>query len=130
MGTKSSAAIFQRAMDQVLAPFSNTNRFRVRHVQAQARDEPGAGELEVTPASMGSVRTDAEGSAQREERTGWAFGTAFAYVDDKATPRNINYKTQNLLQNERVTSPQVIIHLRRQQIVQLQIIPQRRRHVS
>ena len=82
MGTKSSAAIFQRAMDQVLAPFSNTNRFRVRHVQAQARDEPGAGELEVTPASMGSVRTDAEGGAQREERTGWAFGTAFAYVDD------------------------------------------------
>ena len=82
MGTKSSAAIFQRAMDQVLAPFSNTNRFRVRHVQAQARDEPGAGELEVTPASMGSVRTDAEGGVQREERTGWAFGTAFAYVDD------------------------------------------------
>ena len=55
---------------------------------------------------------------------------AFAYVDDKATPRNINYKTQNLLQNERITSPQIIIQLRRQQIVQLQIIPQRRRHVS
>lgn len=82
MGTKSSAAIFQRAMDQVLAPFSNTNRFRVRHVQTQASDGPGGGELEVTPASMGSVRTDAQGGAQREERTGWAFGTAFAYVDD------------------------------------------------
>ena len=61
---------------------NNVPAFRVRHVQAQARDEPGAGELEVTPASMGSVRTDAEGGVQREERTGWAFGTAFAYVDD------------------------------------------------
>ena len=31
---------------------------------------------------MGLVRTDAEGGAQREERVGWAFCTAFAYVDD------------------------------------------------
>ena len=30
MGCKSSAAIFQRAMDQVLAHFSSTNTFRVR----------------------------------------------------------------------------------------------------
>ncbi len=65
MGTKSSAAIFQRAMDQVLAPFSNTNRFKVRHVRAQGQTEDGEAPsktLEVTPAAMGSVRPAAEGT--------------------------------------------------------------------
>ena len=78
MGTKSSAAIFQRAMDQVLAPFSNTNRFKVRQV-----DTPGAndGTVEVTPAAMGSVR-EIRAPEHRAGPVGWAFGTAFAYVDD------------------------------------------------
>jgi hypothetical protein len=85
MGTKSSTAIFQRAMDQVLAPFSNTNCFKVRHVrtQEQAEDsEAPSKSLEVTPAAMGSVRPTAEGALDQDARGGWAFGTTFAYVDD------------------------------------------------
>jgi len=85
MGTKSSAAIFQRAMDQVLAPFSNTNRFKVRHVRGPGQAEGGEAShttLEVTPAAMGSVRPPAEGAPAPDARGGWAFGTAFAYVDD------------------------------------------------
>ena len=79
MGTKSSVSIFQCAMDQVLAPFSNTNRFRVRHVGTPGLDD---GEVEVTPTAMGSVQRDAPAPDCREGRVGWAFGTSFAYVDD------------------------------------------------
>jgi transposase InsO family protein len=85
MGTKSSAAIFQRAMDQVLAPFSNTNRFKVSHVRGPGQAEGGEAPrttLEVTPAAMGSVRPTTEGAPDQDARGGWAFGTAFAYVDD------------------------------------------------
>ena len=89
MGTKSSAAIFQRAMDQVLAPFSNSNRFRVRH-----RPAPPAGDLqpaplkvtsiEVEPAGMGSLHAPAgvDRAPAVSPHEGWAYGTAFAYVDD------------------------------------------------
>jgi hypothetical protein len=82
MGTKSSAAVFQRAMDQVLAPFSNTNRFKVRHVRVPGPEGAGGAQLEVTPAAMGSVRPGAQNDLARDRRLGWAFGTAFAYVDD------------------------------------------------
>ncbi len=34
------------------------------------------------PAAMGSVRPTAEGAPDQDARGGWAFGTAFAYVDD------------------------------------------------
>ena len=64
-------------MDQVLAPFSNTNRFKVRRVDTPGSDGP----IEVTPAAMGLVR----GAPAQEPKigpVGWAFGTAFAYVDD------------------------------------------------
>jgi hypothetical protein len=77
MGTKSSTAIFQRVMDQVLAPFSNTNWFKVRRVDTTGSD----GSVEVTPAAMGSVR-GAPAPEHRVGPVGWAFGTAFAYVDD------------------------------------------------
>ena len=79
MGTKSRESIFQHDMDQVLAPFSNTNRFKVRHVGTPG---PDGGEVEVTPEAMGSVRRDTQAPDRREGRVGWAFGTSFAYVDD------------------------------------------------
>ena len=82
MGTKSSAAIFQRAMDQVLAPFSNTNRFKVRHVRIPDPEGAGGAQIEVSPAAMGSIRPGAQDDLARDQRLGWAFGTAFAYVDD------------------------------------------------
>ena len=31
---------------------------------------------------MGSVRHDSQAHIHRDERVGWAFGTAFAYADD------------------------------------------------
>ncbi len=85
MGCKSSAAIFQRAMDQVLAPFVSSNTFRVRR-----------GGFEMPVASPNGVNFD--GRAPAEEVTepsssqaprgeykvkeGIAYGTAFSYVDD------------------------------------------------
>ena len=85
MGTKSIATIFQHVMDQVLAPFSNTNRFKVCHVRAQGQAEdceaPGT-TLAVASAGMGSVRPTAEGALDQDARGGWSFGTAFAYMDD------------------------------------------------
>ncbi len=45
-------------------------------------DTPGSdGSVEVTPAAMGSVR-GAPAPEHRIGPVGWAFGTAFAYVDD------------------------------------------------
>jgi hypothetical protein len=85
MGTKSSAAIFQQSMDQVLAPFSNTNLFKVCHVRDPGQAEGGEAPrttLEVTPAAMGSVQPTAEGAPDQDVRGGWAFGTSFEYVDD------------------------------------------------
>jgi hypothetical protein len=85
MGTKSSAAIFQCAMDQVLAPFSNINRFKDRHVRAQGQAEDGEAPgttLTVTTVAMGSVRPTEEGALDQDARGGWAFWTAFAYVDN------------------------------------------------
>ena len=79
MGTKSRESIFQHDMDQVLAPFSYTNRFEVLHVGMSGPDNC---EVEVTQAAMGSVQRDTQDPDRREGRVGWAFCTVFAYVDD------------------------------------------------
>ena len=61
MGTKSSAAIVQRTMDQVLAQFSNSNHFKVRHVRAPGPEDAGespTAQLEVTPAAKNFCSDD------------------------------------------------------------------------
>ena len=76
---------YQWCVMPMLAPFSNINRFKDRHVRAQGQAEDGEAPgttLTVTTVAMGSVRPTAEGALDQDARGGWSFGTAFAYMDD------------------------------------------------
>ena len=77
MGCKSSAAIFQRAMDQVLAPFSSSNTFRVRQGGYEGPTASPTG-----PGFNGAATADQADKGKYKVKEGIAFGTAFSYVDD------------------------------------------------
>ena len=81
MGCKSSAAIFQRAMDQVLAPFGSSNTFRVRRggYERPVASSNGVDFDGQAPAASAEAKA---GKGEYKTKEGIAYGTAFSYVDD------------------------------------------------